>query len=505
MWKKCKESLTLRVFLLSFGLVLLACAAVGGLVVSLAPVSHAALLENRLEAQLDALSAKLESSDAEESARLLVDFVSGSTARVSLLDAEGNVLFIGSAPRAAAPEAATPAGTALQEDDVTQVVTTVEGSTCGMAFMQQDAACDDGQILVMDQVSVAEYTGSRPVRLADGTDAVLTLSGSMAAVGQTALALRGLLPYLALVALGLALVAAFVFARFVTRPVVALSRIAGSMAAQRFDVRWQGRRSDEIGALGESLNRLSVDLSAALDQLRQSNAALEKEICREKELEKQRSTFFAAASHELKTPVTILKGQLSGMLEQIGPYRDRDRYLARSLAVTQRMEELIRELLTISRLEAGECGMAQVELSALAERLLEENRELAESKEIAVEAELEQGITVRGNEALLRNVLDNLLMNGLLYSPPGERLRVVLRQGCLRVENTGVTLPEEVLPHLFEPFYRVEGSRNRASGGSGLGLYLVSCIAKQHGMRTQVSNTADGVCFQLLWGAEGMS
>ena len=88
-----------------------------------------------------------------------------------------------------------------------------------------------------------------------------------------------------------------------------------------------------------------------------------------------------------------------------------------------------------------------------------------------VEAELEKGITVRGNEALLRNALDNLLMNGLLYSPPGERLRVVLRQGCLRVENTGVTLPEEALPHLFEPFYRVEGSRSRASGGSGLGLF----------------------------------
>lgn len=488
--------MTLRVFLLTFGLVLLACAAIGGLVVSLAPISHAALLENRLEEQMEALCVQLEASDTEESARLLVDFASGSAAQVSLLGVDGSVLFIGSNPDVFSPGDVQPAG-----DAVARLVVSAESSDAGMAVLQQDVSCDNGPIIVTDEVTQAEYTSRRPVQLADGTNAVLTLSGSMEAAGQTALVMRRLLPYLALLALGLALIAAFVFARLVTRPVVALSRIAGSMAAQQFNVRWQGRRSDEIGALGESLNRLSGNLSAALAQLRESNAALEEEICREKELEKQRSAFFAAASHELKTPVTILKGQLSGMLEQIGPYRDRDRYLARSLSVAERMEALIREILTISRLEAGECIMAQVELAALAKQLLEENRELAESRDMTIEAELPPGITVRGNVALLRNALDNLLVNGLLYSPVGEKLRVVLRQGCLSVENTGITLPEAALPRLFDPFYRVEGSRSRASGGSGLGLYLVSCIAKQHGMRTQVCNRENSVCFQLLWDA----
>lgn len=497
MWKKCKESLTLRVFLLTFGLVLLACAAVGGLVASLAPVSHAALLENRLDEQADALYTQLEGSDAEQSIRLLTDFVASSAARVSLLGADGRVLFTGSFPAAsqeAAPEDG--AGTA-----VAQVVVSAQDGASGMAFVQQEVTAGGGQIVVTDEVAAAEYSTSRSLRLADGTAAMLTLSGSMEAVGQTALVIRRLLPYLALLGLVLSLLVAFVFARFVVRPVVSLSRIAGGMAAQDFSVLWQGRRRDEIGALGESLNRLSGNLSEALAKLRQTNTALENEIHREKEMEKQRSAFFAAASHELKTPVTILKGQLSGMLEQIGPYRDRDRYLARSLAVTERMESLIREILTISRLEAGACAMAQVDLSALLERLLEENRELAESREMTVEAEIPPGITVQGNEALLHNALDNLLMNGLLYSPLGESLRVTLRQGCLGVENTGITLPENALPRLFDPFYRVEGSRNRSSGGSGLGLYLVGCIARQHGMRTQVCNGGNSVCVQLLWDA----
>ena len=93
---------------------------------------------------------------------------------------------------------------------------------------------------------------------------------------------------------------------------------------------------------------------------------------RERELDRQRVAFFNAASHELKTPVTILKGQLTGMLEGVGVYQNRDKYLLRSLQVTGRMEDLVQEMLTISRMEAGAKAMKQetVELSALIEEQL---------------------------------------------------------------------------------------------------------------------------------------
>ena len=125
---------------------------------------------------------------------------------------------------------------------------------------------------------------------------------------------------------------------------------------------------------------MSQRLSAALDELETANHALRGEVERERELDRQRMAFFSAASHELKTPVTILKGQLSGMLEGIDIYQDRDKYLLRSLQVTGRMENLIQEMLSISRMETGAAAVKheQLELSSLIEKQLDFVKELTE-------------------------------------------------------------------------------------------------------------------------------
>ncbi len=134
------------------------------------------------------------------------------------------------------------------------------------------------------------------------------------------LAVRALLqmvPWLFLVLLAFSLLCAFVYSRYITRPVVRLSGIAERMAELDFSWECGGKRKDEIGRLGQSLDRLSGRLSSALKELETANRALQKEVAQERELDRQRMAFFSAASHELKTPpVTILKGQLSGMLEE---------------------------------------------------------------------------------------------------------------------------------------------------------------------------------------------
>ena len=95
--------------------------------------------------------------------------------------------------------------------------------------------------------------------------------------------------------------------------------------------------------------------------------------------------------------------------------------------------------------------------------------------------------------------MDNLLMNAILYSPPGACVRVTLEGRRLTIENTGVYIPLQALPQLFTPFYRVEPSRNRQSGGSGLGLYLVGSILSLHRASYQIQNIRDGVRFQALF------
>ena len=284
-----------------------------------------------------------------------------------------------------------------------------------------------------------------------------------------------------------------------------MSGIAGKMAELDFHWECGEKRRDEIGKLGRSLDQLARRLDAALTDLESANQALRGEVERERELDRQRMAFFNAASHELKTPVTILKGQLSGMLEGVGIYQDRDKYLLRSLQVTGRMENLVQEMLAISRMESGSVAVKRepVDLSAIIERQLALDMPLLEQRGQRLVKDLTSGTVVTGDASLLGRTAGNLLSNASLYSPDGAEVRVWcgLLDGrpTLTVENTGVYISDEALPHLFEAFYRAEGSRNRATGGSGLGLYLVKMILDRHGATYTIENTADGVRAQIIF------
>ena len=171
-------------------------------------------------------------------------------------------------------------------------------------------------------------------------------------------------------------------------------------------------------------------LAAALTELESANQALRGEVERERELDRQRMAFFSAASHELKTPVTILKGQLSGMLEGVGVYQDRDKYLLRSLQVTGRMENLVRGdagHLPDGDAACGRCKREPVDLSALMERQLALDAELLEQRGQRLVSELTPGVTVTGDAALLGKAVGNLLSNASLYSPEGARDTGVVR------------------------------------------------------------------------------
>ena len=320
-------------------------------------------------------------------------------------------------------------------------------------------------------------------------------------------ALAQMAPWLLLALLAFSLLCAFFYSRYVTRPIVRMSGIAGKMA--KLDFHWScgEKRRDEIGKLGRSLDELARRLDAALTDLEKANRALRGEVERERELDRQRMAFFHAASHELKTPVTILKGQLCGMLEGVGVYRDRDKYLLRALQVTGRMETLVQEMLAISRMESGSAAAKReaVDLAALLGRRLALDAPLWEQRRQRLFADLTPGVVVMGDASLLGKAVGNLLSNAALYSPPGAKVRVwcghMNGRPALTVENSGAHISEEALPHLFAPFYREETSRSRATGGSGLGLYLVKMILDRHGAECTIANTADGVRAEILFPA----
>lgn len=315
--------------------------------------------------------------------------------------------------------------------------------------------------------------------------------------------LMDIVPYLIVFVLIVSLAISWIYSRYLSKPVVQLSKVSKELASLNFNVRFSNSREDEIGILSESLNELSESLSAALQELKDANASLAEDVEREKELEKQQLSFFSAVSHELKTPITVLKGQLQGMLYNVGGYKDRDKYLQRSFEVVENMERLVLEILSVTRLRSAGFSpqKKEVDLEAMLNDLLVDYEEIAMQKGIAVLGSLGPVPPVFADESLIKKAVSNLLSNAFRYSPPGSEVRIFLeRVGSgisLAVENTGVTLPEEEIPKLFQPFTRGDESRSRETGGSGLGLYLVKMILELHQFPYDMKNIENGVRFEI--------
>lgn len=329
----------------------------------------------------------------------------------------------------------------------------------------------------------------------------MVVEASATAINQAAEALGKTLPTLVPAILILAALVSWFYSRYITRPIVKLSHVAEKMSRLEFDWQADERRSDEIGALGASLNEMAARMDSTLEQLRVANAALREDIDMAREQERKRLAFFSAVSHELKTPLTIIKGQLEGMLHGVGVYRDREKYLARALEVAGTMEGLVQEILYLSRLESSGFAMEPepLELGGLAQRAVAAQAELAERRGIRLSTRLEPGAMVSADEKLLYKAVHNLVSNAILYSPEGESVYITVSKKAegvvFVIENTGVHIPEEALDDVFNAFYRVEQSRSRGTGGSGLGLYIVRMVMELHGLPHKIENTAAGVQF----------
>lgn len=307
------------------------------------------------------------------------------------------------------------------------------------------------------------------------------------------------LPALTIVIIMVSVLVAVFYAWYITAPIKKISKMSRRMANMDFSSLCPVDRTDEIGVLVDSLNTLSSNLSVALMELKEANQKLQADIDKERELERQRVEFFSATSHELKTPITIIKGQLQGMLYQVGRYKDRETYLSQSLEVTNTLEKMVQELLTISRLDTPGyvCKKSDIDFSKLINERLIAYEDLFMQKELNVEKTVTPHLHIMGDIQLLQKVLDNLLGNAATYSGIGNYIFVKLWNELgkikLTIENTGVHIPNEDIPKLFEAFYRVEQSRNRQTGGTGLGLYIVKTILELHGAEIEIANSAQGV------------
>lgn len=182
--------------------------------------------------------------------------------------------------------------------------------------------------------------------------------------------------------------------------------------------------------------------------MQSANKKLEADIEHEKELEQARTNFFSAVSHELKTPVTIIKGQLEGMLLGIGAYKDHEKYLERALETANTLETMVQEILTILRLEtAGEdFRQGRLDCVQIIKTYLRETEDLIAEKDLQVHLDIPPAVFISGNKMLMEKVFSNLIGNAVKYSPQKAFIYISAHaeheQIEFSVENTGVHIPE---------------------------------------------------------------
>jgi two-component system phosphate regulon sensor histidine kinase PhoR len=220
---------------------------------------------------------------------------------------------------------------------------------------------------------------------------------------------------------------------------------------------------------------------------------LVRDVTREVRLEQMRKDFVANASHELRSPLTVISGYLDELAddEDIGaewrePVTDMRRQALR-------MREIVEDLIELSRLEASvdEAPMTPVDVPALVERLVREAR-ASGSGTPRFELDIDYGCVLRGSETELHSIASNLISNAVKYTPVDGT--VTIRWGrtgggaTLVVRDTGIGIAAEHLPRLTERFYRVDRARARAKGGSGLGLSIVKHALQRHGGRLEIES-----------------
>ena len=302
-------------------------------------------------------------------------------------------------------------------------------------------------------------------------------------------------------ALLICLVCGYFISRQFTRPLIDMAGVADRMSELDFSTKCQSGGSDEIGHLGQSLNRLSAYLEQTIGELKQSNDQLAQEIEKKERIDNMRREFIVNVSHELKTPIALIQGYAEGLTAGVADDPEDRKFYCDTIAdEADRMNKLVMQLLSLSKLELGaeQTFYDDIDLHALCAETVQKTSVLCESRNLTVQFD-NTCVTVRTDGDLLEQVLMNYLSNAIRYTVDGGHIEISATHTDsgirLTVFNEGEGLPEEELPKIWEKFYRTDRARTREAGGTGIGLSLVRAIADTLHGSCGAENVPGGISF----------
>ncbi|PGK78749.1 sensor histidine kinase, partial [Bacillus thuringiensis] len=322
---------------------------------------------------------------------------------------------------------------------------------------------------------------------------------SLQPVNEAMLVLKDYYVYALIIVFLVIILLSFYYSKIIVKPLIKMNRVTKKMANFDFSEKLPVTADDEIGGLSGSINTLSVNLKDRIDRLNVANTKLQQDIERERQLEKTRKEFISGVSHELKTPLSVIRSFAEGIKD--GVSKDTSYYTDVILEETENMNRLIVEMLELAKLESGtyKLDMTTFSIGELTQQVYTKLLFSMEEKHLQVNVDADPSILVKANRSRIEQVVVNLLSNAIRYTPDGEKIQVSIIEAedtvKIEIENTGNPIPEESLEKIWDRFYRLDASRSRHTGGTGLGLSIVKNILDLHHAEYGVYNTTNSVVF----------
>ena len=296
----------------------------------------------------------------------------------------------------------------------------------------------------------------------------------------------------------------FFVSKGITNPIRELTAISEKMTRLDFNAKYVRDRAhkNEIDELGEHVNHLSDTLEATISELKSANIALQRDIEEKIQIDEMRQEFLSNISHELKTPLAVIAGYAEGLAECVNDDPEsRNYYCEVILDETEKMTQMVRQLLSLNQLEFGQemLQMQRFNLTELIQGVIEKVSILLEQYGcVLIFSEIEP-LYVWGDEFKIEEVLTNYITNAIYHAKNEKRIQIFYtkKEICVRIHvfNTGDLIPEEALTKIWTKFYKVDKARTREYGGTGIGLSIVKAIMQSHKQEFGVINRENGVEF----------
>ncbi len=298
----------------------------------------------------------------------------------------------------------------------------------------------------------------------------------------------------------LAFVLSFIFSRRIAKPIEDLNQVAKEMNRMNFDVRYRGEEKGEVGELGNTLNHLTISLKETINQLH-------RELEKEKNLKNLRREFIARVSHELKTPIAVIKGYAEALEDRVYEKpEDQQRYLRILQEESTKMDLMLREILDLSRLETKHVELKEeaVDIKNFTKSVMEKMQAIDPGKTLDLQDQLKESeVLVQADPYRLEQILSNFLKNAIEHGE-GHQIEVRIKEAAgtsgpekipgeqirMEIKNQGPPLSESDQKKVWESFYKREEKK-----GSGLGLSIVEGLLALMDSDFGTYNESDGVVF----------